>query len=81
MFNYPVLKVGDKIIINEKNPDYGKMCIVVEVSTTNYQLPLRVSLVNPHDYFKTGEAILDKAYEKWISRENVELWVNQEDIN
>jgi len=74
MFERQHFNPGDRVIIYERGPDYGKMCTVVEASDTNYKLPIRIRLVNPYDYFKVGTGAFDKPVEKWISRERVGLY-------
>ena len=50
-----ILKVGDRVIIIERGPDFGKMCDVIEAPQTNELLAVRIELVNPHDHFRSGD--------------------------
>ena len=68
-----LLKTGDIVIIIQKGHDYGKMCKIIEASTTNNEVPVRIQLVNQHDSFKFDDFGTHVA-EKWIARANLKLY-------
>ena len=71
------LKTGDRVIITEKGGDHCKMCTIIEASTTNKELPVRIRLVNPHDHFYIGD-LCSTAVEKWISRTSLKLYTGKD---
>lgn len=72
-----ILKVGDRVIIIERGPDFGKMCNVIEAPQTNELLAVRIELVNPHDHFRSGD-IFSISTEKWINPRKVKLYTGEE---
>jgi len=71
-------KVGDRVIVKEHGSDYGKMCTIIEASETNDELLVRIRLVNTHDYFKVDDILCSDRTEKWISRANIQLYIEKE---
>lgn len=66
-FDQRNINLGDLVTIATRNSDYGKMCEVIEASETNALLPVKVRLINPHDYFK-NDVLNAGVIEKWIPR-------------